>query len=223
MKKRCPCCSSSRRTSWRTGAASAATAVIVTAGRRCGIRSGCPACTKARLLEMFVLGVPVFRQRFGRRRAQRAWSGSIGCARDCCAWEEQLREPFDGALERDQTTFRPGAARQAGLGRRRQGHRVWGGQTQWPVKAMPIAAHNQLEATREIQADTREGSLYYTDEWQAYATLRTRGEHVMIRKEKGRPLGRDPHQRHRGLLELRQELAISVPRRPHQILPSLPG
>ena len=35
------------------------------------------------------------------------------------------------------------------------------------------------------------GSLYYTDEWQAYATLRMRGEHVIIRKEKGRPVGRD--------------------------------
>jgi len=90
------------------------------------------------------------------------------------------------------------------------------------VKAMPIAAHNQLEVMREIQAHTREGSLYYTDEWQAYATLRTRGEHVMIRKEKGRPLAR-PHQRYRGLLELRQELAVSVPRRTHQILSSLPG
>ena len=56
---------------------------------------------------------------------------------------------------------------------------------------MPIAAHNQLEVMREIQAHTREGSLYYTDEWQAYATLRTRGTHVMIRKENGRPLGRD--------------------------------
>jgi len=32
--------------------------------------------------------------------------------------------------------------------------------------------------------------LYYTDEWQAYATLRLRGDRVIIRKEKGRPLGR---------------------------------
>jgi transposase len=44
---------------------------------------------------------------------------------------------------------------------------------------------------REIRAHMREGSPYYTDKWQTYATLRTRGEHVMIRKEKGRPLGRD--------------------------------
>ncbi|MBL8223788.1 MAG: hypothetical protein JNM50_00545 [Chromatiales bacterium] len=42
-----------------------------------------------------------------------------------------------------------------------------------------------------IRAHAREGSLDYTDEWQAYAVLRTRGEHVMSRKEKGRPVGRD--------------------------------
>lgn len=44
---------------------------------------------------------------------------------------------------------------------------------------------------RRIQAHTREGALYYTDEWQAYATLRRRGEHVVSRKEKGKPVGRD--------------------------------
>jgi transposase len=40
----------------------------------------------------------------------------------------------------------------------------------------------QREVLREIQAHTREGSLHYTDEWQACATLRTRGTHVMIRE-----------------------------------------
>lgn len=81
-----------------------------------------PVRTKACLLEMFALGVPVFRQRF---------------------------------------------------------------------EASASAAQNQLEVMGEIQAHTRQGSLHYTDEWYADATLRTRGEHVMIRKEKGRPLGRD--------------------------------
>ena len=42
-----------------------------------------------------------------------------------------------------------------------------------------------------IQAHSREGSLYYTDDWSAYAMLRIRGEHVIIRKAKGRPVGRD--------------------------------
>ena len=43
----------------------------------------------------------------------------------------------------------------------------------------------------KIEAHTREGALYYTDEWQAYAALKLRGEHVMNRKEKGRPVGCD--------------------------------
>ena len=59
------------------------------------------------------------------------------------------------------------------------------------VKAMPIPRHDRLSVMREIEAHTREGALYYTDEWQAYATLKLRSEHVMIRKEKGRPVGRD--------------------------------
>lgn len=59
------------------------------------------------------------------------------------------------------------------------------------VKAMPIATHDRASVMQQIDAHSREGSLYYTDKWQAYATLRLRGEHVMIRKEKGRPVGRD--------------------------------
>jgi transposase len=59
------------------------------------------------------------------------------------------------------------------------------------VKAQAIPAHDRASIMRVIQAESREGSLYYTDEWQAYATLRLRGDHVVIRKEKGRPVGRD--------------------------------
>lgn len=44
---------------------------------------------------------------------------------------------------------------------------------------------------QQIDAHTRKGSLYYTDQWQADATLKLRGDHVVIRKEKGRPVGRD--------------------------------
>lgn len=38
---------------------------------------------------------------------------------------------------------------------------------------------------------TKQGSLYYTDDWHAYTFLDIRGNHVVIRKEKGRPKGRD--------------------------------
>jgi transposase len=84
--------------------------------------------------------------------------------RACCAWEAQLPEPFGGAPECDETTF----------GGARQGKRGWGAagkavvfgavERNGCVNAMPITAHNQAEIMREIQAHTREGSLYYTDE-----------------------------------------------------------
>jgi transposase len=111
--------------------------------------------------------------------------------RACCAHAEELGEPFDGELECDETTF----------GGVRKGKRGWGAagkvivfgiiKRNGQVKALPVRSHSREAVMEHIQAHTREGSLYYTDEWQAYATLRLRGDHVIIRKEKGRPLGRD--------------------------------
>ena len=147
--------------------------------------------TKHRLLEWFSLGVPVYRQRFRGVASRPATERFYRLLRACCAYAEELREPFEGELECDETTF----------GGARQGKRGWGAagkvivfgivKRNGQVKALPIAAHSRAAVMTHIQAQTREGSLYYTDEWQAYATLRLRGDHVIIRKEKGRPLGRD--------------------------------
>src|SRR3546814_1116598 len=62
-----------------------------------------------------------------------------------------------------------------------------------------------------------------TDEWQAYITLKLRCEHVMIRKEKGRPVGRDHISGIEGFWSYTNELTVSVPRRAPAILPSVPG
>ncbi len=141
--------------------------------------------TKHRLLEWFVLGVPVYRQRFRGVASAPATERFYRLIRACMAYDEQLREPFAGELECDETTF----------GGVRPGKRGWGARGKvivfgvikrnGQVKAMPIAAHSRAAMMAEIQAHTREGSLYYTDEWQAYATLRLRGDHVIIRKHKG--------------------------------------
>jgi transposase len=146
---------------------------------------------KHRLLELFVLGVPSYRQRFRSAVSAKTRERFYRLIRACCALAEELREPFEGAIECDETTF----------GGARHGKRGWGAagkvivfglvQRDGTVKAIPIAAHSRQEVMSQIQAHTREGSLYYTDEWQAYATLMLRGEHVMIRKEKGKPVGRD--------------------------------
>jgi len=42
-----------------------------------------------------------------------------------------------------------------------------------------------------IEAHTAQGCLYYTDDYQAYASLKVRGDHVVVTKDKGRPKGRD--------------------------------
>ena len=147
--------------------------------------------TKRRLVELFALGVPIYRQRFRDDASSSAKERFYRLIRACCAHEEQLREAFAGAIECDETTF----------GGHRKGKRGWGAagkvivfgliQRNGTVKAAPIAAHSRAEVMRQIQEHTLPGSLYYTDEWQAYATLRLRGAHVVIRKEQGRPKGRD--------------------------------
>lgn len=150
-----------------------------------------PTTTKQRLLDLFVLAVPSYRQRFGSATSAASRERFYRRVRACRAQVEQLREPFEGAIECDETTF----------GGARKGKRGWGAAGKvivlGPIKrngrvnAMPIPAHDRISIMHEIDAHTREGAPYYTDEWQAYATLKLRGEHVMIRKEKGRPVGRD--------------------------------
>lgn len=147
--------------------------------------------TKHRLLDLFVLGVPSYRQRFRSTTSAVSRERFYRLVRACCALTEQLREPFEGAVECDETLF----------GGARKGKRGWGAagkvlvfglvKRNGEVRAMPIASRDRVTIMRAIEAHTREGALYYTDEWHAYATLKLRGNHVRIRKEKGRPAGRD--------------------------------
>ncbi|MDC6190445.1 hypothetical protein PP728_24745, partial [Ralstonia solanacearum] len=114
------------------------------------------------MLELFVLGVPVYRQRFDRSVSAKSRERFYRLIRACMAQQEQLREPFTGALECDETTF----------GGARHGKRGWGAagkvvvfgivKRNGEVKAAPIAQHDQAAIMGQIQAHTREGSLYYT-------------------------------------------------------------
>lgn len=150
-----------------------------------------PTPTKHRLLDLFALGVPSYRQRFRSATSAASRERFYRLVRACCALTEQLREPFEGAVECDETLF----------GGARKGKRGWGAagkvlvfglvKRNGEVRAMPVASRDRVTIMRVIEAHTREGALYYTDEWHAYATLKLRGNHVRIRKEKGRPAGRD--------------------------------
>lgn len=168
--------------------------------RRCGRRfsvrtvweaSQLPASIKHRLVEMFALGVPVYRQRFRQDTSPAARERFYRWLRACCACAEELRAPFAGAIECDESAF----------GGARHGKRGWGAagkvlvfgivQRNGQVRAFPIPARNADEVISLVCAHTTPGSLYYTDDWQAYASLRVQGDHIVVRKEKGRPKGRD--------------------------------
>ena len=115
-----------------------------------------PVATKQRLLELFVLGVPSYRQRFRSDASAAARERFYRLLRACCAQAEQLREPFEGAIECDETTF----------GGARHGPRGWGAlgkvivfgliKRNGRVKAIPIPRHDRLSVMREIEAHTRE-------------------------------------------------------------------
>ena len=150
-----------------------------------------PEATKARLLECFVFGVPVYRLRFRVQVSAPAAERFYRLARAACAYAENLREPLFGHLELDETTF----------GGHRPGLRGWGAagkvivfgilKRNGVVCVSPIGARNHREIIEKVVTQTTPGSLYYTDEWQAYTSLRMRGSHIVIRKEKGRPKGRE--------------------------------
>lgn len=146
---------------------------------------------KRRALELFVFGVPVFRQRFRAQASPPALERLYRIFRTCCAHLEECREPFEGRLECDESSF----------GGYRKGKKGWGAagkvivlgiiKRNGQVKAFPLQRHTQQEMFELVCEHTLPGSLYYTDDWRAYASLRVRGDHVVVRKEKGRPKGRD--------------------------------
>ena len=147
---------------------------------------------KGRLVEFFCLGVPAYRLRFqvplNRKTIQR--------------WFQILREiiydiqlqaltELSGEIEMDETMF----------GGRRAGKRGWGAagkhmvfgilQRDGIVLTFPITSRGKRELVPLMTTHTKPGSLYYTDDWHAYTFLPIRGNHVIIRKELGRPKGRN--------------------------------
>jgi transposase len=144
-----------------------------------------------RLLDYFLLGVPSYRLRRHGLASAPTRERFFRCVRAAMAFEEQLREPFDGLAGLDETTF----------GGAHPGKRGWGAygkiivfgilQRNGTVRLCPVARRTHREVIRQIRLHTKPGSLYYTDQWQAYASLSIRGEHVVVRKERGRPKGKD--------------------------------
>ena len=160
------------------------------AGYLHGMQAGCRTLIKRKLLEYFVLGVPVYRLRFRVKVSRIAIQRFYHLTRAVLAQEEECREPFDGAIECDETTF----------GGHRKGKRGWGAagkiivlgilQRNGKVKVFPVQGRKGEEAIKLVRKHTKPGSLYYTDDWHAYGSLAIRGDHIVVRKEAGRPKGR---------------------------------
>ena len=83
----------------------------------------------------------------------------------------------------------------------RRGKRGWGAagkiivlgilQRNGKVKVFAVPARTEQNLISLVHSHTKPGSLYYTDDWHAYGSLRLQGDHVVVRKEKGCPKGRD--------------------------------
>jgi transposase len=150
-----------------------------------------PEETKRRLLEYFVLGVPAYRLRFRGPVSRLTTERFFRLIREALSVVEECTQPFIGAIECDETTF----------GGHRAGKRGWGAagkvivlgllQRNGQVRAFPIPGREHQVIQDLVCSHTKPGSLFYTDDYQAYASLRLRGEHVVVRKDKGRPRGRD--------------------------------
>ena len=105
--------------------------------------------------------------------------------------DEECMEPFDGDLELDETMF--GGRRKGKRGRGAAGKVVVFGilKRKRQVRVFPLSNRNRKEVLRLVRTKTRLGSLYFTNDWKAYTSLSVRGNHVVVRKKGGVPVGRN--------------------------------
>ena len=147
---------------------------------------------KGRLVEFFALGVPAYRLRFVIPISQPTVQRFFRLLR-YLIYQQTMKElePFIGILELDETMF----------GGKRKGKRGWGAygkqivfgiyKRNGKVMTFPVSSRKTETLIPLITTYTKPGSLYYTDDWFAYAQLGVRGDHVVVTKEKGVPKGRD--------------------------------
>ncbi len=116
-------------------------------------------------MDFFIYGVPVFRQRFWCMASAPVLERLCRIFRTCCAYLRECREPFEGSLECDKSSF----------GGDRKGKRGWGAackvivfgiiKRNGQVKAFPLHKRTRHEVFELMCEHTLPGSLYYTDEW----------------------------------------------------------
>jgi len=148
----------------------------------------------AHILYLFVLGVPGYRMEQYIGVSLKTIHKIFTIIRQSIydqAVAELKEANISGEVELDETMF----------GGKRAGKRGWGAsgkhmifglyQRNGKVFTFPISSRNEKTLIPIIEQHIKPGSLYYTDDWHAYSSLSIRGNHVVIRKEKGRPKGRN--------------------------------
>ncbi len=146
------------------------------------------------LIEYFCLGVPIYRLRLVTPVSRQTIGKFFRFLRQLIF--DQLAKELEetklaGPNEMDETMF----------GGKRKGKRGWGAigkkmvfgiyKRNGKVIVFQIPNRSRQTITDLIFKHTAPGSLCYTDEWHAYTYLSIRNNHVVVRKDKGRPQGRD--------------------------------
>jgi len=146
------------------------------------------------LLYLFVLGVPVYRSDLYTTITMKTAYRYYTLFRQAI-YDHSMREmetmQLDGEIELDEALF----------GGRRHGKRGWGAAGKAMVFGMykrngrvmcfPVPSRSSDELIPLVTAHSKPGSLYFTDDYHAYASLAIRGNHVVVRKKDGIPSGRD--------------------------------
>jgi transposase len=143
-------------------------------------------------VEFFCLGVPAYRLRFQVPLNPKTIQRWFQVLRETI-YNQAIKELSSvcGEVEMDETMF----------GGKVPGKRGWGAggkhivfgiyQRNGRVLTFPISSRGNKTLVPLMIRHTKPGSLYYTDDWHAYTFLDIRGNHVVIKKEKGKPKGRD--------------------------------
>lgn len=192
--RKCPCCNKTKWWTLSTGQIQC---------KHCGLRryfkplrvfdlTRISSYWKWRLVEFFILGVPAYRLRFQVPYSLptiREWYKLIRKA----IYDHIIKDlaTLSGTLEMYETMF----------GGKRAGKRGWGSsgkhivfgiyKRNGKVITFPVSSRAKDVIRPLITKHTRPGSLYYTDDWFAYTFLPIRGNHVVVKKERGIPKGRD--------------------------------
>jgi len=146
------------------------------------------------ILYLFVLGVPAHRMwqyvEVSHNTIHRVFTVIRQAIYDKAIYE--LKEAnISGEIEMDETMFGGKHAGKRGWGASGK-HMIFGlYQRNGKVFTFPISSRNKETLMPIVENHIKPGGLYYTDDWHAYSSLSIRGNHVVIRKEKGRPKGRN--------------------------------